>query len=208
MRLAIGILLGASPTLLGTGPARAADDFPTFDQSTYCATAVTGHTDAEKAAKISDCKNYEASSKVWLAKIWPSIPVAVKATCSKQMKSLSEGSYFILTVCLASGISGYLKRSALKISDDFPQYEPSKYCGLSVVGVEGPSRGVILESCIANETESKRKLSVVWNDVPPDIKLVCGKQMATFQDGSYFLMSVCVVSEVARRWLDNGGIIN
>jgi hypothetical protein len=59
-----------------------------------------------------------------------------------------------------------------------------------------------------NERDSRSKLYRVWTQVPQDIKAICGKQMDAFKDGSYFLLSICVVSEVAKRWLDTGGAIN
>ena len=72
----------------------------------------------------------------------------------------------------------------------------------------GESRSFILNTCLENERASQMKLDRVWNEVPPDIKTVCGKQMDAFKDGSYLLLSICVVSEVGgKRWLDNGGAI-
>ena len=62
--------------------------------------------------------------------------------------------------------------------------------------------------CWVGPSQGQAKLDRVWNEVPQDIKEVCGKQMDAFKDGSYFLLSICVVSEVAKRWLDNGGAIN
>ena len=124
------------------------------------------------------------------------------------MRSLSEGSYFLLSTCLMREVASQLRAMLAQPARDLPAYKPDLYCGASAETLTGESRSFILNTCLENERTSQMKLDRVWNEVPPDIKTICGKQMDAFKDGSYLLLSICVVSEVGKRWLDNGGAIN
>ena len=123
-------------------------------------------------------------------------------------KSVSSSTYFLLSTCLVREVASQLRVMLAQSAREFPVYKPDLYCGASAETLTGETRSFILNTCLENERTSQTKLDRVWNEVPQDIKEVGGKQMDAFKDGSYFLLSICVVSEVAKRWLDNGGAIN
>jgi hypothetical protein len=188
--------------------ARPINDFPNYNQNAYCASVSSLHEEGSRAARLAQCRTFEASSRQRLSAVWSSIPPTARANCQNQIKGLSEGSYFLLSTCLVQEVANQLRSTLAQSARDFPAYKPDLYCGASVETLMGESRSFILNTCLENERESRTKLDRVWNEVPQDIKAICGKQMDAFKDGSYFLLSICVVSEVAKRWLDNGGAIN
>ena len=188
--------------------ARPVNEFPSYDSNAYCGSRSSLYETGTRAAHLSQCMTFEVSSRQRLSVVWSSIPPAAKASCQTQMKSLSEGSYFLLSTCLVQEVASQLRAMLAQSAREFPVYKPDLYCGASAETLTGDTRSFILDTCLENERTSRMKLDRVWNEVPQDIKAVCGKQMDAFKDGSYFLLSLCVVGEVAKRWLDNGGTIN
>lgn len=201
------IVLYAAPGLAVESP-RQTSDFPSYDPNAYCGSVASSSEVGTRAAHLGQCKMFEATSRQRLLAVWSSIPPTAKANCQNQMKSLNEGSYFLLSTCLVQEVASQLRLMLAQSAREFPVYSPDHYCATSAETLTGETRSFILNSCLENEQTSRTKLDRVWNEVPQDIKAVCGKQMDAFKDGSYFLLSICVVSEVAKRWLDNGGTIN
>lgn len=87
----------------------------------------------------------------------------------------------------------------------FPTYSTDEYCKASTAVAGPPHEKTAFEACFKYEELQRNRLAKAWNRVGPDIQDKCIKRGQAAKGGSYAMLLGCVITEVADRWISNGG---